>query len=106
MSKKSKEQIFEERQKMGVKQSPLSSTDYKESVGVLNQILNKEYHLIDPETGTKYKITKEQYESYLRSWEACKPKIKGNKVTPVIYGTGGEINGENINVFLFNKKNE
>ena len=42
MRKKSKEQIFEERQKMGVKQSLLPSKNQKECIGILNQILNKE----------------------------------------------------------------
>jgi hypothetical protein len=51
----------------------------------------KEYSLVDPESGIRYRVSKEYYESYMKMLDEILPKFRGEKLgVPIIYGTAGE----------------
>lgn len=55
----------------------------------------QEYYLRDIETGYAYKVTKEQYESFLATWDMCRPKIDNKAIGSIICtGTKGELSDD------------
>ena len=66
---------------------------------------DKEYSIIDPESGHRYKVTKEQHESYMAMWEMCRPKINSDKIVGrvICTGTKGELDDSWSEWFTSNK---
>lgn len=62
-------------------------------------ILNGRYYLTEYESGVRYEVSKEYYERYnawiLRMYKEARPNIEEIKGLVQIYGTGGDLDGDN-----------
>ncbi len=65
------------------------------------------YYLCDIESGIKYEVTKEQYDSYHetmnRIWESIKPSVNKEIGKVIIIGTGGEFKNSRFEDLFYSK---
>lgn len=61
-----------------------------------------EYYITDIESGERYPVSKEAYESYMRGIEACKPMLKNIPGVPLIIGTAGEMDADTYHELFVN----
>lgn len=58
-------------------------------------VKEKEYYIPDIETGQKFRVTKEQYDSFMELWSSLRQMVKDpNFGKPVVVGTTGDLNVE------------
>lgn len=52
------------------------------------------YFIPDIETGHRIEVTKEQHEACIRMWEQARPHLgEGGRGVPLIFGTAGDLEG-------------
>ncbi len=63
--------------------------------------MENKYYIPDIESGMRFEVTKEQYEGYIKAVESLLPKLSKKIGVPILYGTGGDINNENLEHFFY-----